>query len=99
MAARIALFYLLGILLVSCATDQKTVSSKEKEEEVLYILPDGRMEFKGRLIDEKDVVVYKDGRGGERAAIKIMMPLHSDAYRDTIEVERVEVDVPVARKD
>ena len=56
------------------------------------------MEFKGRIMNKEDVVVYKDGQGGERAAVKLVLPFHPDVYRDTIQVERKEYDVPVVRE-
>ena len=87
-----------GLLLAGCAPTQKAVVSKPSDDDVLYILPDGTMEFRGRIIDKKDVVIYEDGRGGERAAVRLIMPLHPDVYRDTITVDRVDLDVPVARK-
>jgi hypothetical protein len=98
MSIRIIAFLLASLLLVSCAADKKPVASTEKEQDVLYILPDGSMMFKGRKINEEDVVIYDAAQHGERAAIKIMMALHPDAYRDNITVERQELDVPVVRK-
>ena len=35
----------------------------EKEQEIFYIYPDGIMEFRGRKMNKKDVVIYEDGRG------------------------------------
>ena len=40
-------------------------------------------------VNEDEVVIYNDGRGGERAAIKVRVPIHSDFYRDSIVVVRV----------
>jgi hypothetical protein len=57
--------------------------------ETLFVYEDGRMEFNSRYVDSKDVVIYADGRGGERAAIKVRVPIHSDFYRDSILVVRV----------
>ena len=90
--------FLVGLLLAGCAPTQEAVVSTPSDDDVLYILPDGTMEFRGRIIDKKDVVIYEDGRGGERAAVRLIMPLHPDVYRDTITVDRVDLDVPVARK-
>jgi len=56
------------------------------------------MVFEGRIRNKENVVIYKDGRGGERAAIKLIIPRHPDVYRDTIVVERKEIDVPVVRE-
>lgn len=67
----------------------------EKEQDIFYIYPDGIMEFKGRIMNKKDVVIYEDGRGGEFAAVKLNVPRHSDFYRANIIVVRNEIDVPV----
>jgi hypothetical protein len=98
MKAQIIGLLLTCLLIVSCAGAEKPVQTAKKEQEVLYIHPDGTMEFKGRIMNEKDVVIYKDGRGGERAAVKLSLPLHPDVYRDTIKVERKEFDVQVVRE-
>lgn len=55
----------------------------------LLVYEDGRMEFNSRFVNDDDVVIYDDGRGGERAAIKVRVPIHSDFYRDSIVVVRV----------
>lgn len=99
MTTRIIIFMLAGFLMASCTTKNEYVSTAEKEKEYLYIYPDGTMEFKGRIKNEEDVIIYKDGRGGERAAIKIIVPRHPDIYRDTIIVERIDVDVQVLREE
>ncbi len=108
MMTRIIIFLLASLLIASCATAKKPVRTGEKEQEILYIYPDGTMVFKGRIKNKEDVVIYEDGRGGERAAIKIIVPLnprsrfkkprHSHFYRDKITVERIEIDVPVVRE-
>ena len=80
---------------VSCVTTQTTVGTpNEKKKEVLIIYADGTMMLNGRVMNEKDVVIYPDGRGGERAAVRVSAaPLHPDFFRDTIPVDRVEVEV------
>jgi len=98
MTTRIIIFLLASFLIASCATAKKPVRAGEKEQEILYIYPDGKMEFKGRIKNKEDVVIYEDGRGGERAAVKLIIPHRSDVYRDTITVERKEIDVPVVRE-
>jgi hypothetical protein len=65
-----------------------TVSTDDSNE-TLYIYEDGRMEFDSRFIDDKDVVIYSDGYGGEKAAVKVRVPIHSDFYRNSIVVVRV----------
>jgi len=109
MTTRIIIFLLASLLIASCATAEKPVTAGEKEREILYIYPDGTMEFRGRIKNKEDVVIYEDGRGGEFAAIKIIVPLnprsqlkkprHSHFYRDNIIVERIEIDVPVVREN
>ncbi len=65
------------------------VTDSNKANKTLIIYEDGRMKLDSRYIDSKDVVIYADGKGGERAAIKVRFPLHSDFYRDSIIVVRV----------
>ena len=98
MKLRTRIILLACLLTVACASTENQVKNTKNEPEILYIYPDGTIEFKGRTMNEKDVVVYEDGRGGERAAVKLMIPLHPDVYRDTITVERKDLDVPVVRK-
>ena len=108
MTTRIIIFLLASLLIASCATATKPDRVGEKEHEILYIYPDGTMEFRGRIKNKEDVVIYEDGHGGEFAAIKIIVPRnpinryqkkrHSHFYRDNITVERIEIDVPVVRK-
>ena len=86
------------LLFAACSATKEPVVSTPADEDILYILPDGTMEFRGRIMDKKDVIIYEDGRGGERAAVRLIMPLHPDVYRDSITVDRVDLDVPVARK-
>jgi hypothetical protein len=96
MQVRIIVYILLSILMMSCAVDKK--QAEEKEQETLFILPDGTLMFNGRILNKEDVVIYDAAQSGERAAVKLMMPLHPDAYRDNITVDRKEVDVTVERK-
>ncbi len=104
MMTRIIIFLLASLLIASCATAKKPVTAGEKEQEIFYIYPDGTMEFRGRIKNKEDVVIYEDGRGNELAAIKIIVPLnryqkkrHSHFYRDNITVERIEIDMAVVR--
>ena len=59
------------------------------EPEALYVYEDGRIEYNSRFVNKDDVVIYSDGRGGEKAAIKVRVPIHPDFYRDSIIVVRV----------
>ncbi len=106
MTTRIIIFLLASLLIPSCTTAKKPDRAGEKEQEIFYIYPDGTMEFRGRIKNKEDVVIYEDGRGNELAAIKIIVPLnryqkqrYSDFYRDNIIVERIEIDVPVVREN
>ncbi len=94
------LYILCFILLLAsgCAStlDKGDVAIKEKE--ILTVYPDGSMVFNERTMNEEDVIIYPDGRGGERAAVKMRVPLYRRNrsavdqspyfYRDTIIVER-----------
>lgn len=97
MTFRKIIILLACINFFSCTRIENPVSTGAKEPEILYIYPDGRYEFQGRTMNEEDVVIYKDGRGGERAAVKLLIPRHPDVYRDTITVERI--DVPVEHRE
>ncbi len=58
--------------------------------EILTIFPDGSMKLEDRLIPAEDVVIYPDGYGGEKAAVKVRLePLHPAFYRDSIVVRRI----------
>ena len=82
------------LTVASCSTIQSTADQpREKKKEVLIIYADGTMMLNGRVMNEKDVVIYPDGSGGERAAVRVFVPLHPDFFRDTIPVDRIEVDV------
>ena len=97
-STRFYLFILICVFITACATSRPPVATGEKEPEILYIHVDGTMVFKGRIMNEEDVIIYEDGFGGERAAVKVYIPFKEDIYRDTITVEREEVVVPVERK-
>lgn len=87
---------LIYINLASCTGMPDMENTAGKENEILYVFPDGRYEFNGRTLNSDDVVIYRDGRGGERAAVKLVIPRHPDVFRDSITVERI--DVPVEHK-
>ena len=79
------------VFITACSTTQPTSSIEDLNDksETLYVYEDGRMQYKSRFLNEDDVVIYDDGRGGEKAAIKVRVPIHSDFYRDSIIVVRV----------
>ncbi len=83
----IYMFIFITIFLVAC-NNQTTINSVKSEPHKLIIHTNGSMEFRHRLLPTDDVVIYQDGRGGERAAVKMYVPLHPDYYRDSIIVER-----------
>jgi hypothetical protein len=84
---------LAGWLAAGCQTAPTPPAPAGDSPEVLHVYPDGTMQFRGRPIPPRDVVIYEDGYGGERAAVRIRMePLHPDFFRDTIVVERVKVE-------
>ena len=80
--------FLTGMVTSGCGHFPQ-VASADKTPEKLVIHADGSMEFRERPIAENDVVIYADGYGGEKAAVRVrMQPLHPDFFRDTIKVER-----------
>lgn len=84
---------LVFLSLFACATEpQNKIFNNEPEK--LIVHPDGTKQFRDRKLPDKDVIIYDDGLGGERAAVKVLDPLHSDYFRDSIVVERMEVQVP-----
>jgi hypothetical protein len=96
MITRALAIVLSGLIMVSCALDPPADVTEIKGPDILYIHPDGTMIFRSRIMNEEDVIIYEDGRGGERAAVKLRIPRRPDVYRDTIVVERK--DIPVERK-
>ena len=83
----------LAVLAMVGCSNMAPVSSEPGEPEVLLIYPDGTMKLNDRYLPEEDVVIYPDGQGGERAAIKVRIePLHPGFYRDTIVVKRISTD-------
>lgn len=98
MTIRMALFLLASVLMTSCATSYQSIAVGEKEQEYLSVYPDGKMVFNGRIMNEEDVIIYDNGRGGEYAAVKLVIPRHPDAFRNSIVVERKVVEVLVAQQ-
>ena len=97
MTKRTIILLLTSVLMASCAATNQPVA--ENGQDILHIYPDGKMVYDGRIMNEEDVVIYDDGYGGERAAIKLLIPLsryksqnHAEVYRDTIVVERKAID-------
>lgn len=90
----IALTFTVTLIISACNSMpvENNFTNVVEFKETLYVYNDGRMRFNSRYLDAKDVVIYSDGQGGEKAAVKVRMPIHSDFYRDSIVVIRV-VDV------
>ena len=80
-------FLVVCLLFSACSIlpQQKPVA---KKQEKLTVNTDGSMEFRNRKLPEGDVIIYPDGTGGEKAAVKVYDPMHPDYYRDSIRVER-----------
>jgi len=77
---------LIGVLFPATRVTAEEAGKKEKE--IIYVYPEGKIEFKGRIMNEEDVVIYEDGRGGELAAVKLLVPRRPDFYRGNIIVVR-----------
>ena len=80
-ACTLAIVILMNMGCTTRPVTNEVVDSSVSDDR-LIIYADGRMEFNSRFVNEDDVVIYHDGRGGERAAIKMRVPLHPDFYRD-----------------
>ena len=64
------------------------VKSERAVPEKLVVSADGSMQLGDRLMVNDDVIIYRDGYGGEKAAVRVhMQPLHPDFFRDSIVVE------------
>lgn len=89
---------LFFVTFIASACGPTYLSDKNNTPEVLTIYPDGTMEFRDRILNEDDVIIYSDGQGGEKAAVRVWNPLQppsrkdSKYYRDTIIVERIKPD-------
>lgn len=84
---------LLGSALAAGAAGCSTAPTRETpsagvHRDRLYIRSNGQMQLNHLPIDAEDVVIYPDGRGGERAAVKVRTEVHPPFYRDTISVLR-----------
>lgn len=93
MIGRLILAFVISIMIASCGTWQTALTPPAKKKEVLVIYPDGTMMLNGRVMNRKDVVIYPDGHGGERAAVRVYVPIHPSFFRDTITVQRKDVEV------
>ncbi len=85
----VLIIFLFAIAACTTTPIVNDMAESPESHETLFVYDDGRMKFNSRYIDGEDVVIYADGRGGEKAAVKVRVPLHSDFYRDSILVVRV----------
>ena len=69
-------------------THEPYIAGQHSGPEVLIVQEDGSMYFKDRAMPRDDVIIYNDGFGGERAAVKVYVPYKHDYYRDSIRVYR-----------
>lgn len=72
-------------LLAGCAGFPAPRSASAPQK--LIVHDDGTMELNHKPVSDRDVVIYPDGFGGEKAAVRVRLePLHPDFFRDTIVV-------------
>lgn len=82
------IFMLAGLCLTACSNTLMTKSTADRPDK-LMIYADGKMIFNDRPLPAKDVIIYPDGYGGEKAAIKLYAPFHPPFYRASVIVERM----------
>lgn len=83
-----AFVIIAGLTLAAC-NEASMLKSADKGTETLLIYTDGRMVLNNRIMPNEDVIIYQDGLGGEKAAVKMYVPYHPPFYRDSIVVERL----------
>lgn len=88
----IIFFFVLTGCTSNLINESEESLANTSKDNVLYIYQDGKIKFRERLLNQEDVIIYNDGRGGEKAAIKMRVPRYPDYYRDSIVVVRVESD-------
>lgn len=92
----LTMFFLVTFF--TCGCGPSSLVKENNTPEVLTIYPDGTMEYRDRIMNEDEVIIYSDGKGGEKAAVRVWNPLQppsrkdSKYYRDTIVVERIRPD-------
>ena len=79
--------FLLTIGLFACS-HEPYIAEQHTAPDVLVVQVDGTMYFRDRAMPPEDVILYNDGFGGERAAVKVYVPYKHDFYRDSIRVYR-----------
>jgi hypothetical protein len=80
---------LVAGLLAACTTTQpRDAVYVSPQKKVLTVRADGKMVYRDRLVSPDDVILYEDGRGGLRAAVRVRTePLRPDFFADGIVVE------------
>jgi len=86
---KILIVFLCACLSLTACNDSAMIKSARNEPDKLQIYSDGKMIFKDRIMPSEDVIIYPDGFGGEKAAVKLYTPFHPPFYRDHIVVERL----------
>lgn len=71
--------------LFACAHETYTAEQHNKPD-VLIVQSDGTLYYRDRVMPPDDVILYDDGFGGERAAVKVYVPYKNDFFRDSIRV-------------
>ena len=82
------LVVLLFTTVLYACTHDPYIAEQQTGPDVLVVQEDGTMYYKDRAMPPDDVILYKDGFGGERAAVKVYVPYKHDFYRDSIRVYR-----------
>lgn len=73
---------------ISACSMGPPIKKVEKKPDVLVVQSDGSFVLNNRNVVKSDVIIYPDGFGGEKAAVKVRNPIHPDFFRDTIIVRR-----------
>ena len=92
MINRVIIFVVIicSCLSLAACNNSAMIKSARNEPDKLQIYSDGKMIFKDRIMPSDDVIIYPDGYGGEKAAVKLYTPYHPPFYRDHIIVERLD---------
>ena len=78
------------LTLAGCTKPDTVRMAEQRVPDILQIHADGKMVFNDRIMPVDDVIIYPDGFGGEKAAVKLYTPYHPPFYRDSIIVDRLE---------
>ena len=81
---------LVAGMLAGCTAAQPrdAAYTSPPQKKVLTVHADGKMLYRDRLVSPDDVIMYEDGRGGLRAAVRVRTePVRPDFFADGIVVE------------